>query len=230
VIENEILHGGIFLGLDTCGATGSIALARLQNGAMDLLGEKEIAGGELSIALLQGIADLLAEAGTSVRDLAGITAVAGPGSFTGIRVGLAAVKGLAEATNLPVVTLSRLALLAGSAHAPCAVLDAHRGQFYCGMYGSGESREMLLTAGEINSMGGLTGRVAVCEETVAQLLEELYGEPELIRVPPPVAAAALEVSLSKWRGGELADVASLDGYYLRGADAKVTAQFSGRLG
>ena len=218
-----MIEDGILLGMDTCGAVGSIALARLQNGSLELLGEKEIAGGELSVALVQGIADLLVSSGIRVHDLAGIVAVAGPGSFTGIRVGLAAVKGLAEAVNLPVVTLSRLALLADSAQAPCAVLDAHRGQFYCGMYGDGNAREMLLTAGEINSMGGLTGRVAVCEETVAQLLEELYGEPELIRVPPPRAAAALRFSLSKWRVGELADVASLDGYYLRGADAKVSA-------
>jgi tRNA threonylcarbamoyladenosine biosynthesis protein TsaB len=218
-----LIEDGILLGMDTCGAVGSIALARLQNGSLELLGEKEIAGGELSVALVQGIADLLVSSGIRVHDLAGIVAVAGPGSFTGIRVGLAAVKGLAEAVNLPVVTLSRLALLADSAQAPCAVLDAHRGQFYCGMYGDGNAREMLLTAGEINSMGGLTGRVAVCEETVAQLLEELYGEPELIRVPPPRAAAALRFSLSKWRVGELADVASLDGYYLRGADAKVSA-------
>jgi hypothetical protein len=111
---------------------------------------------------------------------------------------------------------------------------------------------MLLTAGEINAMGGLKGRVAVCEETVAQLLEELFGEPELypgdedlspgapelhpgdedlspgapelIRVAAPTAAAALRYSLSKWRAGEFADVASLDGYYLRGADAKVSAR------
>lgn len=218
-----MIESGILLGVDTCGAMGSIALARLQNDALELLGEKEIQGGELSVALVQGIADLLAEAGIAVHDLAGITAVAGPGSFTGIRVGLAAVKGLAEAANLPVVTASRLALLADEAEASCAVLDAHRGQFYCGMYNSGEPREMLLTAGEINSMGGLTGRVAVCEETVAQLLEELYGEPELVRVQPPSAAAALRFSLSKWRAGELADVALLDGYYLRGADAKVSA-------
>jgi tRNA threonylcarbamoyladenosine biosynthesis protein TsaB len=223
LIEDGILVDGVLLGIDTCGAMGSIALGRLQNGALDLLGEKGIPGGELSVALVQGIADLLTEAGIAVHDLAGITAVAGPGSFTGIRVGLATVKGLAEAANLPVVTLSRLALLADEAQAPCAVLDAHRGQFYCGMYGNGELREMLLTAGEINAMGGLTGRVAVCEETVAQLLEELYGEPELIRVPPPTAAGALEVSLSKWRTGELADVALLDGYYLRGADAKMSA-------
>jgi len=217
------MKSGIFLGLDTCGAVASIALARGREGELALLSESQIAGGELSVSLVQGVAHLLAEAGITVRELAGIAAVAGPGSFTGIRVGLAAVKGLAEAANLPVVTVSRLALLAAEANAPCSVLDAHRGQFYCGMYSGGEAREMLLTAGEINAMGGLTGRVAVCEETVAQLLEELYGEPELIRVQPPSAYDALAFSAAKWRAGVLADLATLDGYYLRGADAKVAA-------
>ena len=221
-----MIESGILLGVDTCGTVGSVALGRLSNGTIAVLGERQIAGGELSVALVQEIAGLLAEAGMAVGDLAGIAAVAGPGSFTGIRIGLAAVKGLAEAANLPVVTLSRLALLANAADAPSVVLDAHRGQFYCGMYGNGEAREMLLTAGEINTMGGLTGRVAVCEETVAQLLEELYGEPELVRVAAPTAAAALRFSLSKWQNGDLADLALLDGYYLRGADAKI----SGRLG
>jgi len=221
-----LIESGILLGVDTCGTVGSVALGRLSNGTIAVLGERQIAGGELSVALVQEIAGLLAEAGMAVGDLAGIAAVAGPGSFTGIRIGLAAVKGLAEAANLPVVTLSRLALLANAADAPTVVLDAHRGQFYCGMYGNGEAREMLLTAGEINTMGGLTGRVAVCEETVAQLLEELYGEPELVRVAAPTAAAALRFSLSKWQNGDLADLALLDGYYLRGADAKI----SGRLG
>lgn len=221
-----MIESGILLGVDTCGTVGSVALGRLSNGTIAVLGERQIAGGELSVALVQEIAGLLAEAGMAVGDLAGIAAVAGPGSFTGIRIGLAAVKGLAEAANLPVVTLSRLALLANAADAPTVVLDAHRGQFYCGMYGNGEAREMLLTAGEINTMGGLTGRVAVCEETVAQLLEELYGEPELVRVAAPTAAAALRFSLSKWQNGDLADLALLDGYYLRGADAKI----SGRLG
>ena len=83
---------------------------------------------------------------------------------------------------------------------------------------------MLLTAGEINTMGGLTGRVAVCEETVAQLLEELFGEPEIVRVVAPTAGMAIAHSLTKWRVGNLADVAVLDGYYLRGADAKVSSR------
>jgi tRNA threonylcarbamoyladenosine biosynthesis protein TsaB len=216
------MEGGILLGVDTCGPVASIALARLDGCELKLLGEAQIPGGELSVALVQGIAELLA--GLGVAALSGIAAVAGPGSFTGIRIGLSAVKAIAEARGLPVVTVSRLTLLAALGEAPCSVLDAHRGQFYCGMYGEGTAREMLLTSGEINAMGGLAGRVAVCEETVAQLLEELYGEPEIVRVAAPTSSDALRFSLAKWRAGELADVASLDGYYLRGADAKVSAR------
>jgi tRNA threonylcarbamoyladenosine biosynthesis protein TsaB len=218
-----LIEGRLLLGVDTCGASGSIALGRVIADGIEIVGEASIAGGEYAASLVGKIAELLAAAEVTVRDLAGIAAVAGPGSFTGIRIGLAAVKAMAEVAGLPVVTVSRLALLADVGNAPCSVLDAHRGQFYCGMYGGGEVRETLLTAGEINTMGGLAGRVAVCEETVAQLLEELYGEPEIVRLGAPTAAAALRFSLKKWRAEELADVASLDGYYLRGADAKISA-------
>jgi len=214
----------LLLGVDTCGPSGSIALGRLTEEGLLIVGETALAGREYAAALVGAIGDLLDDAGAVAGELAGVVAVAGPGSFTGIRIGLAAVKALAEAGSIPVVTVSRLALLADTAGASCAVLDAHRGQFYCGVYSEGVAQEMLLTAGEINTMGGLKGRVAVCEETVAQLLEELYGEPELIRVEAPSAAAVLRYSLNKWRAGEFADIASLDGYYLRGADAKVSAR------
>ena len=211
------------LAVDTCGAVGSIALGRIFEGQAELVGEATVVGGELSVSLMQAIADLLASAGAKVGDLAGLVAVAGPGSFTGIRIGLAAVKGLAEAAELPVATLSRLALLAGLAKSPTAVLDAHRGQIYCGMYAAGETaREMLLTAGEVNAMGGLPGPVGVCEEPVAQALEELQGDAEVVRVVAPAAWDALRFALPRWLAGDFVDVASLDGYYLRGADAKVS--------
>jgi tRNA threonylcarbamoyladenosine biosynthesis protein TsaB len=218
-------ESGILLCVDTCGAAGSIALGRLAAGGVEILAERSLPGGALSVLLVTAIAELLEEAGVSLPELTGITAVAGPGSFTGIRVGLAAVKGIAEASGLPVVTVSRLGLLAELGQASCSVLDAHRGQLFCGLYSPGSEKEMLLTAGEINAMGGLKGRVAVAEETVAQLLEELFGEPEIVRVGELTAASALRYSLSKWQNGDIADLAALDGYYLRGADAKV----SGRL-
>jgi tRNA threonylcarbamoyladenosine biosynthesis protein TsaB len=208
--------------VDTCGAAGSVALGRVEDGSIVILGEGAIAGGEFAAQLLPVIAELLAAAGVRLGEVGGITVVAGPGSFTGIRIGLAAVKAVAEAASLPVVTVSRLALLANTADATSAVLDAHRGQVFYGCFDPGdEGRETLLTAGEINAMGGLSGRVAVCEESVAQMIEELLGEPELVRVAAPTAADALRFSAACWRAGETADIATLDGHYLRGADAKI---------
>jgi tRNA threonylcarbamoyladenosine biosynthesis protein TsaB len=219
------MENGLLLALDTCGPVGSIALGRVMDGEVHLTGERSVPGGELSVLLVQAIADLLASAGAKVGDLDGLIAVAGPGSFTGIRIGLAVVKGFAEAAALPVVTVSRLAVLAELAKTPTAVLDAHRGQMFFGIYTDGQpAREMLLTAGEVNSMGGLPGPVGVCEEAVAQALEELQGEPELVRVAAPTAAAALRFAMPQWLAGAFADVATLDGYYLRGADAKVSAR------
>ena len=213
------MSGRVVLAIDTCGVTGSIALGRVVDEELSVLGEATIPGGELSIALVQAIADLLAAAGVSVRGLGLIIAVTGPGSFTGIRVGLAVVKGLAEANGIEVMTVSRLAMLAALARTPTAVLDAHRGQVFCRIsQAEGKAEEMLLTAGEINAMGGLPGPIGVCEESVAQALEELRGEPELVRVPAPAAADAMRFRLLH---GEVADVETLDGYYLRGADAKV---------
>ena len=211
----------ILLGVDTCGAFGSIALGRVVDRELVLLGEKRMEGGEFAAALLQGIADLLDESGVGIGDLRGIVAVAGPGSFTGIRIGLSMVKGLAEVTGVGVVAISRLALLAAEAGTPCAVLDAHRGQVYCRIYAEGEAApEMLLTAGEINAMGGLPLPVAVCEEAAAQLVEMLL-EAEPMRVPAPTAGKALRFGLARWLARDCDDVASLDGYYLRGADAKM---------
>jgi len=211
-----MLGDGLWLAVDSCGATGSVALGRAAGGLVEVLGERQIAGGELSVKLLGEIAGLLDGAGVTVGGLAGIVAVPGPGTFTGIRIGLAAVKALAQAADLPIVTVSRLRLLAELAEASVSVLDAHRGQVFCGFY-EGEPLEVLMTAGEVNSMGGFAGRVAVCESAVEMSIEELVGEPEMVRVAAPTAADVLRFA----RVGVVADVAALDGYYLRGADAKL---------
>ena len=218
-------EGASLLAVDTCGAAGSVALGRVEDGSIAILGEGAIPGGEFAAQLLPVIAELLDAAGVRLGEVGGITVVAGPGSFTGIRIGLAAVKAMSEAATLPVVAVSRLALLADQAQAASAVLDAHRGQVFYGCFGpGGEAREVLLTAGEINAMGGLSGRVAVCEESVAQMIEELQGEPELVRVAAPTAADALRFSAPYWQAGETADIATLDGHYLRGADAKIAGR------
>lgn len=214
----------ILLAIDTCGTTGSIALGDLQGTSLSVLGQAELAGGEFAARLVQSISDLLSASGLTVSDISGLVAVAGPGSFTGIRIGLSTVKGLAEARALSVVTVSRLALLAHEASTPCAALDAHRGQVFLGQFPQdGEPNELLMTAGSFTVHSRLPGSVAFCEESTAHLLETVVPDVELVRTPAPTAASALTFALPRWLAEDFADVATLDGYYLRGADAKVAS-------
>jgi tRNA threonylcarbamoyladenosine biosynthesis protein TsaB len=220
----------VLLSIDTCGPIGTVALARVNGDSAVFLGQIEIPGGELSKRLVLSIASLLTSAGLSVPELAGIVAVTGPGSFTGIRVGLAAVKALAEAASLPVVAVSRLALLATLAKTQAAALDAHRGQVFLGTYvASGSAREVLMTAGDFPVAGaGPSGPIAFCEEAVAHLLETVVADVQLVRSRPPTAFDALAFALPRFQAGDFADIALLDGYYLRGADAKTQAALAAR--
>lgn len=81
----------------------------------------------------------LKDAGLSAPDLHGVAVGSGPGSFTGLRIGMAAAKGLCFALNLPLLTVSTLKALAARVvfeRMPvCAMLDARRGDVYAGVYG-----------------------------------------------------------------------------------------------
>src|SRR3974390_2896891 len=97
----------VVLGVDTCGPSGSVALGWISGESVQILGQKELAGRSYSATLIAAVGELLKECGTTLQDLRAIVAVFGPGSFTGVRVGLSAVKGLAEPGGIPVVPVSR---------------------------------------------------------------------------------------------------------------------------
>ncbi len=98
--------------------------------------------------LLPMIHDLLQRAALSLPELDALAVGRGPGSFTGIRIGIAAVQGLAFATGLPVIPISSLASLAAQAHSPSvlAALDARMGQVYWGAYKIDESPGSVMAA------------------------------------------------------------------------------------
>ncbi len=86
----------------------------------------------------------------TLRDIEAIVVVNGPGSFTGIRVGLSTAKGLAEGAGIPLIAVSRLALLAGASGLPhvLAAVDAGRGEYYVGEYQNGQNLGEVLLSGE----------------------------------------------------------------------------------
>ena len=128
--------------IDTCAEQGSVAIADpVADPARGF--SAALPGRSASEKLIGSIRDLANQSGISLRDLNAIAVVNGPGSFTGIRVGLSAAKGLCEALGIPLMVISRLAVLASLARAQpeasvIAALDAGRGEFYFGEYSCGD--------------------------------------------------------------------------------------------
>jgi tRNA threonylcarbamoyladenosine biosynthesis protein TsaB len=204
------------LAIDTCGGTGSIALGNVDSNAFSLLAQTELAGKTYTAQLVPAVRALLADQHSDIRSLEAVVAVNGPGSFTGIRIGVSSAKGIAEALEIPLVAVSRLAVLAWKAGAECAALDAGRGEFY---FRQGE-REVLLDAK--GAAGRASGAVAVCETAAVRVF------PGALLVDPPTAGDALRFAGSKLLAGDFADTAALEGNYLRRSDAEIFAKSAGK--
>jgi tRNA threonylcarbamoyladenosine biosynthesis protein TsaB len=129
----------LLLAVDTSGKNGSLALARVTPGQseIDVLEVVPLAGGAFSAQLVPQIAAVLEKHGHGKSDLGAFAVASGPGSFTGLRVGLAAIKALAEALRKPIAAISLLEAVACSGAARgrvLAALDAGRGDVYVGDY------------------------------------------------------------------------------------------------
>ncbi|HXB61653.1 MAG TPA: tRNA (adenosine(37)-N6)-threonylcarbamoyltransferase complex dimerization subunit type 1 TsaB [Acidobacteriaceae bacterium] len=206
--------------IDACGAAASLALADSGRSpavfAQSVLAERSAAA-----QLLPAVRDLLAGAKLTLEDLDAITVIHGPGSFTGVRIGVSAAKGLSEGASKPVIAISRLAVLASLCPSERVhpVLDAGRGEFYVGSYRGLEClREDLLTHEELRAVvAAAPGVVCACEAHVAERMHDL--EPCL--VAEPVAADAFALACAAFTAKIFADVATLDANYLRRADAEM---------
>lgn len=124
---------GAILALDTGSPRVSVAVAA----GGELLAERTVEIGRSSQRLIGMIDEALADAGVSTADLGGLVALAGPGSFTGLRVGLATTLGLSQALALPAAALPTLHALAlatgreGAGGRVAAVVDVLRGDWAC---------------------------------------------------------------------------------------------------
>jgi tRNA threonylcarbamoyladenosine biosynthesis protein TsaB len=203
--------------IDTCAAAGTIALAD----ASGVSARRELAERSAAADLLPAVRTLLAEKQLTWSDLDGIAVVHGPGSFTGVRIGVSAAKGLSEGTGKPLIAISRLAVLASLCPSERVhpVLDAGRGEFYVGTYRGMEClREAMLTQKELQAVIAETpGVFCVCEARVAEALHELSP----CVVAEPVAADAYALACAAFAARAFADVAALDGNYLRRADVEM---------
>ena len=211
----------MLLAIDTCGTTGTVALGAWDGEMLTVVAQAEVAAKTFSAQLVPRIRELLAGHSATANDLQAIVVVNGPGSFTGVRIGVSSAKGLAEALQIPVIALSRLALLARKAGTRAAALDAGRSEFYFGHYadrGNEEAQEVeaLMSAEEMRQFADEP--IAICEAGVAR------DWPATRLVPPPDAADALAAAIARLRANDYDDVETLDGNYVRRSDAELFAR------
>jgi tRNA threonylcarbamoyladenosine biosynthesis protein TsaB len=237
----------LILGIDTSGKQGGIALWR--EGA--LLEAAPIAGGTFSAQLIPQVAELLAKHKLKKEDVGGFAVASGPGSFTGLRVGLAAVKGLAEILGKPIAVVSVLEALALSgstvatplsaspetARRPslpkrvATALDAQRQEVFFGEYEVADGRgrtlreELLSQADFIAHLRGESKPalpVVTSDGSVSRLLSEVGVQ--WTAVPRPSAADVARIGAGKLARGETVTVEQLDANYIRRSDAEIFAK------
>jgi tRNA threonylcarbamoyladenosine biosynthesis protein TsaB len=209
------------LAIDTCGQVGTVALVDLENDATTVtcVSQTELGGRAAAAELMPAIARMLREAALELRALRTILVVNGPGSFTGIRVGLSTAKGLAHAAGVPIAAISRLAVMASLRETQqdgLAVLDAGRSEFYARR----GQREWLASFEEIAAAAEAGVTLIVAEAAIADRLAAWRPA----WVGPLDAYAAARIALEHLRSGETEDLATLDANYLRRSDAELFAR------
>jgi tRNA threonylcarbamoyladenosine biosynthesis protein TsaB len=231
----------LILAIDTSGQSGGITLAEAEAGSFRVIESAGIAGGTFSAQLIPTLAALLKKHDGGVKDIGGFAAASGPGSFTGLRVGLSAIKGLAETLRKPIATVSVLEALASLAQQPgkiAAAIDAGRKEVFLGLYekqpaNSAEQsaknsnhallkhREELLA--QQNFLTALQAEKPVCVITSEAALAELAATSTsaVLLVAPPGSEVIARLGAGKLLAGETVSVEALDANYLRRSDAEI---------
>ncbi|MAK83365.1 tRNA (adenosine(37)-N6)-threonylcarbamoyltransferase complex dimerization subunit type 1 TsaB [Phenylobacterium sp.] len=184
------------LALDTC--LDACSLAVLDGGAVRAQASHPMGRGHQE-AIAPLAQTVMAQAGLAFSELERIGVTIGPGSFTGLRVGLAFAKGLGAALSIPVVGIGTLAALAEplGEELTFAAIDARRGQIYLQAFAAGralmapDALDLATAAARVAELSG--GRQAVLVGSGAPLLADLMPGARQIDVPAcdPAAVARL---------------------------------------
>ncbi len=220
----------LILGIDTSGKSGGVTLAEGDQNSFRILGSSAIAGGTFSAQLIPTVAALLRQHRLGASDLDGFAPISGPGSFTGLRVGLSAVKGLAEILQKPIAPVSLLEALVTLSAKPgqiASALDAGRGEIFFGLYMLEEGQtkklaEQLLTRDEFAQKLRVSGvsRLISSDHLLTAMASEWGIEAQ--EVERPGSEAAARIGLGKLVAGETISVEALDANYIRRSDAELS--------
>jgi len=220
----------ILLAADTSGKDGSLALARVESEQppVEILEVVPLAGGTFSAQLVPQIAALLKKQACGKADLAGFAVASGPGSFTGLRVGLAAIKALGETLGRPIAAVSRLEALArvgGNHSTVLAAIDAGRGQAYVGEYRLGRNvlmlSERLLSREEF--LEAARDRVVVtADSNWADAVRSSAAN--VAKIDLPRADMIARIGWERILRGQTVAPEELEANYIRRSDAEILSQ------
>ena len=213
----------MILALDTSTAIASIAL---YDGSVS--GEVTWRSGRgHSVELAAQVASLMSLRRVEPEDLAAVAVAVGPGSYTGLRVGLAAGKGLCLALGIPMVGVCTLDVLAQAQAESClpvvALLDAGRQRFATALYrpANGELRRVGPIEGKRlpEILEGISETTLLCGDVEGLAAEAPLGRNGLVRVASPAsslrrAGYLAEIAWRRFRKGDVEDPARVDAVYL----------------
>lgn len=217
----------LLLAVDTSGKQGSVALARCgPDDACEVIEVAALSGGTFSAELVPQIAALLDRHGFSKGDVAAFAVVSGPGSFTGLRIGLAVVKALAEVLAKPIAVVSLLEALACASRLQgrvLAALDAGRNEVFLGEYeiasaGARAIRERLVTRAQwLESAAGVV--IVTPDENLAEAARAKGLQVEGIDRPRSDVIAQL--GWKKIVSGETVSPEALEASYVGRSEAEL---------
>lgn len=204
------------LAIDTTGEFGSLALHHDGRLVEETILHSPDGFGHVLFPLIH---QLLQRHALTVDTIDCFAAASGPGSFTGVRVGLTAAKGLAEACSKPMVAVSNLRALAWHGTAPlrAAFVDARRGEIYGAVYTAA-----LTLAAEETVMS-----FPAWLETLPPGVEFITTDPALFpgvaahAAPRALASAIAALAETEFLAGRAADPAAWDANYVRRSDAEL---------
>lgn len=185
-----------------------------------------------SLTLLPNLQQLLDKLGLKLADMDAFGVTIGPGSFTGLRIGLATVKAWGQALNKPLVAVSTLdaaALAAGRTGYVAPLLDARRNEVYTALYLDGERQSPdraiapSLLAEELKRLNAPVTFSGDGVRPYIELFREQLGERFCLPAGEEavfLAEAAAQLAFAKYEQGQLAEVASLVPVYLRLSEAE----------
>ena len=225
------------LSLDTSEVRGSVALLR---DGEPIAVQRHESSADYSEWLLPSVDAVLRQSVVRMEELDALAASTGPGSFTGLRVGLTTVKAWAEVYGKPVVGVSRLEALArsgdGDGELVASCYDAQRGQIFAALYHHASGRlarwqdEMVIPAAEfLKLVDEQAGSKSVSWVSLdAELITRLEGWKARIgcgdtmhRCEPELATAIGRLAEERARAGMFSDALTLDANYVRRSDAEI---------